>query len=105
MSSVIPENDFSNDNVQSLSLKKTKKLKPEAEPTESLFTDILNNIKLVSLPLKWFAGYDYLPGIRNQMIIGFHQLSSFGDGFLRSIKKQIIMTKGIYSFETTIILS
>jgi len=45
-------------NVQSLSLKKTKKLKPEAEPTESLFTDILNNIKLVSLPSKWFAGYE-----------------------------------------------
>lgn len=77
-------------------LKRTKKLIPEVEPTVELFTDILKNIQLVSLPLKWYAGYDYLPGNTNQMIIGFHQLSSFGDGFLRSIKKQIIMTKGIY---------
>lgn len=37
-----------------------------------------------------------ITGNTYQMIIGFHQLSSFGDGFLRSIKKQIIMTKGIY---------
>lgn len=66
------------------------------EPTIALFTDILKNINSVRLPLKWYADYDYIPGNTNQFIIGFHKLSSFRDGYLRSIKKQIIMTKGIH---------
>lgn len=77
-------------------IKKDKETYTWSRAYSSIIYRYLKNIQLVSLPLKWYAGYDYLPGNTNQMIIGFHQLSSFGDELLRSIKKQIIMTKGIY---------
>lgn len=55
----------------------------------------LNNLKLIELPEKWYSDIDYSSRTNNKIVIGFHQLSSIRDNFLRTIKKQMVLTEGI----------
>lgn len=62
-----------------------------------LFMNCLNKIKLIDLPEKWYSDIGCLSKINNKIVIGYHQLILIRDIFLRTIKKQMVLTEGIIS--------
>lgn len=51
----------------------------------------MNNLKLINIPKGWFIDVGNQNG---QDIIGIFKLSSFKENYLRSIEKQLVLTKG-----------
>jgi hypothetical protein len=46
--------------------------------------------------IKWYEYYDLLSGNINKMMVGFYQLSSFKNGFLKNNNKKKYYDKSIY---------
>jgi len=65
------------------------------EPT-NLFRHVLTSINMINLSPKWFIDIDHKSKDLNKSFVGFHQLGPCRDDFSRVVKKQIILTEGVF---------
>lgn len=67
-----------------------------ADGPTNVFKHVLTSINMISLPPKWFIDIDHEYKDLNKPFVGFHQLGPCRDDFSRVVKKQIILTEGVF---------